>query len=171
MKYSFESESESHSVMSNSLRPHGLFCPWSSRGQNTGVGSLSLLQGIFPTQGLNSCLPHYNKFFTSWATRVVFLFLCIDQLGRLLFNLSLLFFGTLHSDGYIVPFVLCLSHVLFSQLFVKPAQTTTLPSCISFSWGWFGHCFLYSVRNLSHSSSDTLCIRSNSLTLFLTSTV
>ena len=27
--------------------------PWNSLGQNTGVGSLSLLQGIFPTQGLN----------------------------------------------------------------------------------------------------------------------
>ena len=26
-------------------------CPWDSPGQNTGVGSLSLLQGIFPTQG------------------------------------------------------------------------------------------------------------------------
>ena len=28
--------------------------PWNSLGQNTGVGSLSLLQGIFPTQGLNT---------------------------------------------------------------------------------------------------------------------
>ena len=35
------------------LRPHGLFSPGNSPGQNTGVGSLSLLQGIFPTQGLN----------------------------------------------------------------------------------------------------------------------
>ena len=32
--------------------------PWNSPGQNTGVGSLSLLQGIFPTQGLNLGLPH-----------------------------------------------------------------------------------------------------------------
>ena len=44
-------ESESHSVMSDSLRPHGLYSPWNSPGYNTGVGSLSLLQGIFPTQG------------------------------------------------------------------------------------------------------------------------
>ena len=36
------------------LRPHGLYSPWNSLGQNPGVGSLSLLQGIFPTQGLNS---------------------------------------------------------------------------------------------------------------------
>ena len=33
--------------MSNSLRPHGIYSPWNSPGQNTGVGSLSLLQGIF----------------------------------------------------------------------------------------------------------------------------
>ena len=51
-------ESESFSVMSNSLRPHKLYSPWNSPGQNTGVGSLFLLQGIFPTQGLNPCLPH-----------------------------------------------------------------------------------------------------------------
>ena len=51
-------ESESHSVVSDSLRPHGLYSPWNSPGQNTGVGSLSLLQGIFPTQGLNPSLLH-----------------------------------------------------------------------------------------------------------------
>ena len=43
--------------MSNSLWPHGLYSPWNSPGQSTGVGSLSLLQGIFPTQGLNPGLP------------------------------------------------------------------------------------------------------------------
>ena len=46
----FKLESDSCSVMSDSLRPHGLYCPWDSPGQNTGVGSLSLLQGIFLTQ-------------------------------------------------------------------------------------------------------------------------
>ena len=45
--------SESPSVVSNSWQPHGLYSPWNSAGQNTGVGSLSLLQGIFPVQGLN----------------------------------------------------------------------------------------------------------------------
>ena len=48
-----EIESESRSIVSDSLRPHGLYSPWNSPGQNTGVGSLSLLQRIFPTQGLN----------------------------------------------------------------------------------------------------------------------
>ena len=56
--YSPKSESESHSVVSDSLWPHGLYSPWNSLGQNTGVGSLSLLQGIFPTQGSNPGLPH-----------------------------------------------------------------------------------------------------------------
>ena len=44
--------------MSNSFQPHGLYSSWNSPDQNTGVGSLSLLQGIFPTQGLNLGLPH-----------------------------------------------------------------------------------------------------------------
>ena len=46
-------ESESCSVVSDSLQPHGLYSPWNSPGQNTGVDSLSLLQGIYPTQGSN----------------------------------------------------------------------------------------------------------------------
>ena len=49
---------ESRSVVSNFLPPHGLYSPWNSPGQNTGVGSLSLLQGIFPTQELNWGLLH-----------------------------------------------------------------------------------------------------------------
>ena len=57
---SSENESESHSVMSNSFRPHGLYSPWDSPGQKTGVGSLSLLQGIFPTQGSNPGLLHWQ---------------------------------------------------------------------------------------------------------------
>ena len=54
-------ESESLSVVSNSLWSHGLYSPWNSLGQNTRVGSLSLLQGIFPIQGLNSGLPHCRQ--------------------------------------------------------------------------------------------------------------
>ena len=54
-------ESESRSVMSNSLRPHGLYSPWNFLGQDTGVDSLSLLQGIFPTQGSNPGLPHCRR--------------------------------------------------------------------------------------------------------------
>ena len=50
--------SEICSVVSNSLWPHELYSPWHSPGQNTEVGSLSLLQGIFPTQGSNPGLLH-----------------------------------------------------------------------------------------------------------------
>ena len=51
----------SHSVVSDTLRPHGLlstrlFCPWDFPGKNTGVGCHFLLQEFFLTQGLNSCL-------------------------------------------------------------------------------------------------------------------
>ena len=41
--------------------PSRFLCPWDSPGKNTGVGSLSLLQGIFPTQGSNLGLPHCGQ--------------------------------------------------------------------------------------------------------------
>ena len=59
--YEFNYESESHSVVSNSLRPHGLYSSWNSPGQNIGGGGLSLLQGIFPTQGSNPGLLHRRQ--------------------------------------------------------------------------------------------------------------
>ena len=51
----------SHSVMSDSLQPHGLkptrlLCPWNSPGKNPGVGCHALLQEVFPTQESNPCL-------------------------------------------------------------------------------------------------------------------
>ena len=55
--------------MSDSLRPHGLYSPWNSPGQNTGVGSLSLLQGIFPTQDQTRVSCIVGGFFTNWAIR------------------------------------------------------------------------------------------------------
>ena len=56
-----KSESESRSVVSDFLQPHGLYSPWNFPGQNTGVGSLSLLQGIFLTQVLNPGLLHCRQ--------------------------------------------------------------------------------------------------------------
>ena len=47
--------------MSDSLQPHRLHSPWNSPGQDTAVGSRSLLQGIFPTQGSNPGLPHCRQ--------------------------------------------------------------------------------------------------------------
>ena len=52
-------------VAFDSLRSHGLYSPWNSPGQNTGVGSLSLLQGIFPAQVSRIA----GGFFTNWAIR------------------------------------------------------------------------------------------------------
>ena len=54
------------SVVSDSLRPHGLqtarlLCSWNFPGKSTGVGCYFLLQGIFPTQGLNPGLPHCRQ--------------------------------------------------------------------------------------------------------------
>ena len=54
-------KSESCSVLSDTLQPHGVLSPWNSPGTNTGVGSLSCLQGIFPTQGSNPGLPHFRQ--------------------------------------------------------------------------------------------------------------
>ena len=61
-------------VVADSLKHYGvwptrLLCPWDSPGENTRVGCHALLQGIFPTQGLNShllCLPALaGGFFTN----------------------------------------------------------------------------------------------------------
>ena len=57
-----------HSVVSESLRPHGLqparlLCPWDFPGKNTGMGCHTLLQGIFPTEGLNLRLLHWQADF------------------------------------------------------------------------------------------------------------
>ena len=52
--------SEFFSVMSKSLQSHG-YSTWNKLGQNTREGSLSLLQGIFPTQGSNPGLSHCRQ--------------------------------------------------------------------------------------------------------------
>ena len=53
---------KSESCLVNSLWPHGLYDSlWNSPGQNTGVGSLSLLQGICLTQRSDPVLPHCRQ--------------------------------------------------------------------------------------------------------------
>ena len=54
-------ESEYHSVVPDSLWPHGLYSPWNSPGQDTGVGNLSLLQWIILTQESNWGLLHCRQ--------------------------------------------------------------------------------------------------------------
>ena len=74
--------------MSDSLQPHVLYSLWNSLGQNTGVGSLSLLQGIFPTQGLSSGLQHCRQILYHLSyqrsprqAQIIKLFLWIRSLG------------------------------------------------------------------------------------------
>ena len=62
-------ERESHSVMSDSVRPHSLYSPWNSPGQNTGVGSCSFLQGSFQPRDRTQEFHIAGGFFTSWATK------------------------------------------------------------------------------------------------------
>ena len=64
----------SHSVLSDSLRPHGLepirlLSPWDFPGDSAGVDCHFLLQGIFPTQELNPGVPHCRQMLYLWATR------------------------------------------------------------------------------------------------------
>ena len=56
--YIYTSWKWSHSFIFDSLQPRGLYSPWNSPDQNTEVGSISLLQGIFPTQWSNPGLLH-----------------------------------------------------------------------------------------------------------------
>ena len=79
--------------MSDSLLPHGLYSVWNSPGQNTGVGSLSLLQGIFPTQGSNPGLPHHRLMLYplsyQGSTEIVILIIHWASLGFSAVSLSL----------------------------------------------------------------------------------
>ena len=83
----------------------------------------------------------------------------------------LLFFGTLHSDAYIFPFLLCLSF-LFFQCYLKGLLRQ--PFCF-FHFFFLGMVLLPVSCTISqtsiHSSSGTLSIRSNPLNLFVTSIV
>ena len=54
-------KTENHKVVSDSFQLHGLYSPWNSPCQNTGMGSCSLLQEIFPIQGSNLGLPYLRQ--------------------------------------------------------------------------------------------------------------
>ena len=72
---------KSCSVVSNSLLPHGLKNPWNSPGQNTGVGSLPLLQGIFPIHESKRGLLHckwilYQLCYQGSPVFIIFVCIC-----------------------------------------------------------------------------------------------
>ena len=65
----------SHSVVSDSLQPMDcslwLLCPWDFPGKNTGMGSHTLLQGIFPPRDQTQVSHIVGGFFTRWATKAI----------------------------------------------------------------------------------------------------
>ena len=97
------------------------------------------------------------------------LFLFTDHWGRLS-SLSLLVSGTLHWNGYIFPFLLCLSLLFFSQLFVSPPQTTIWLFAFLILGDGLDPCLLYIFTNLCPLSFRQ-SMRSNPLNLLVISTV
>ena len=82
---------------------------------------------------------------------------CIDHWGRRSY-LSMLFFGALHSKGYIFYFLLCFSLLFFPQLFVSPPQTAILVF-FAFIFLWDGFCFgLCTMLWISAHCSSGICL-------------
>ena len=103
----------------------------------TSVRSLLFLSFIMPILTWNIPLI-YQVFLTRCLVfPILFPSISLHCSFNKVFLSSLLFSGTLCSVKYIFPFLPCLLLLFFPQLFVKPLQITTLPSCISFSLGWF----------------------------------
>ena len=103
---------------------------------------LSFIEPIFAWKVPLESLIFLKRALVFLPHSIVFLFLCTDHWGRLSY-LSLLFFGTPHSNGYIFPFLLYFSLLFFSQLFVRPPQRAILLFCISLSWRWLDPCIIY----------------------------
>ena len=109
----------------DSLQPHGLYSPWNSPSQNTAVGSLSLLQGIFPSQGSNPGLPHCRRilyrlnhqkiYCVVW---VLFTFWILNPYQTIICNYLLPFGGFLVSWWF--PSVQKLLSLISSHLFIFP---------------------------------------------------
>ena len=108
----------------SALWPWGLYNPWNSLGQNTGVYSLSLLQGIFPTQGWNPGLPHcrWILYQLSHKGNTTTLFLLRYNWHITLFNFKMfdlltwltLFFKMIMN----IVFLTCLSYYIILTFFV-----------------------------------------------------
>ena len=115
-------ESESGSVMSDSLRSHGLYSPWNSPGQNTGVGSYSLLQGIFPTQGSNPHLLHCRQILYQLSYKGVF-----PYRGNTKPDIEV----PTHTKGKVGCFILVLTSVYCHPAYLTYRQST---SCEMLGW-------------------------------------
>ena len=98
-------------------------------------------------------IPFLSFIVPIYAWNIPFVSTFLEEISSLSHSIVFLYFfaliteeGFLNSPNYslelciqmdIFPFLLCLSLLFFSQLFVRPPQTTILPLCISFSWRWF----------------------------------
>ena len=133
------------------------------------VRSIPFLSFIVPIFAWNT--PLVSNFFEEISSFpfCFCLFLCIDHLRRLS-NFSLLFIGTLHSDGFIFPFLLCLS-CLVSAICKSSSGNHFAFLNFFFSWVVLIMASCTMLWTSLHSSSGSLSIRSNPLNLFVTSTV
>ena len=107
-------ESVSHSVVSDSLWPHGLqparlLCPWDSPGKKSGVGCHSLLQGIFPTQELNQGLLHCRQI----------LYWLRQQGSPNTYSLGYVFANTWHTQIFKISVNLMVWRVLICVMYIQ----------------------------------------------------
>ena len=106
---------------------------------------------------------------SSFFRSIIFLYFLLCS-HKMLSYLYLLFSGTLHSVGCIFPFLLCLSLLFFSQIFVRPLQIPLCHFAFLFLGDEFDHHLQYNVVSLCPSFFRR-SIRSHPLNLFVTSTV
>ena len=130
------------SIVCNSWGPHGLYSPWNSLGQNTGVGSHSLLQGTFPTQGLNPGLPKCRQILYQLShqgsprimERVVYPFSSRSSWPRNQTRVSALQADSLLSELPRKPLEVKGSLSVFMYMFFYPSLLTQVLCVICFSY-------------------------------------
>ena len=106
-------KSESCSVMSNSLQPHGLYM---SKPKNTGVGSLSLLQQILLAQESNWGLLHCRQILCQLSYQGSSVG-CIYNVGCIYTYNCYIFFLDRSFDHYVMSFLVSCNSLFFSFFF------------------------------------------------------
>ena len=131
-----DGQSESHSVMSDPLWPHGLYSPRNSPGQNTGVGSPSLLQWIFLTQGSNRGLPRCRQILyqLSHQGNPVHISSLIKISDCRLFVNNSSYLGVVVIDSaafWSVSYINWLAHYPAGHFEISPPDDSVVPQCLS----------------------------------------
>ena len=138
-------ERESRLVVSIPLWSRILYNPWDSPGQNTGVGSLFFLQGIFPTQGSNPSLPRCKWILYQLSHRRSPLWFI-----RIMSSVSSLFISLLEQTRSCFNFCLCCKywhkHIFkFHKCFVQSRHLIVLGKCISILFNLLYHLKIFDV--------------------------